>query len=464
MKVKKLLISSALISSMLLSQASALVPHGPSILDLYDEIVELNRASEEELEERRNERDQALAQAQAAAARVSELSSQRDALNGQLSELNEQNEQMQAEYELIASQYAAALIAKAEALERYVEAQETLAETEQMFCDRVSIMFEYQNQSPLEILLQSDSIAGFFTNIELITLIADADDQAVDQMQIALDDARAQEEYALAEANEMEAQANAKQEQLRELEEQIGITENNISDISSQISSAQATANDFNAQAAQLNSEIAQIQDELYAQQQAAAAAQAAQSQQSGGDSSSSSSSDDSSSSSSDSGTADQLPAAQPETTTPPANPAIGVSLSWPSYSRDVRSGFGYRYHPVTGEWKGHTGIDIANDFGDAICAAASGTVSYVCCPCPGSNYTDSSVGGGYGNYVMIDHGNGVTTLYGHCRNVYVSQGEWVSAGQQIAEVGSTGTSTGPHIHFEVRVNGSRVDPQAYLP
>ena len=463
MKAKKALIRSLLIGAMLLTQASALVPHGPSVLDIYDEIIHTNRASEEELEQRRNERDEALAQAQAAASRVNELSSQRDALNGQLNELNEQNEAMQAEYELIASQYAAALIAKAEALDRYVEAQETLAATEQMFCDRVSVMFEYQNQSPLEILLESDSIAGFFTNIELITLIADADDQAVDQMQIALDDARAQEEYALNEANEMEAQATAKQEQLRELEEQIGITENNISDISSQISSAQATANDFNAQAAALNDEIAQIQDELYAQRQAEAAAAAAAQQSSGDTSSSDSSSSADTSTSSDSGTADQLPAAQPEST-PPANPAIGVSLSWPTYSRDIRSGFGYRYHPVTGEWRGHTGIDIANNFGDPICAAASGTVSYVCCPCPGSNYSDSSVGGGYGNYVMVDHGNGVVTLYGHCRNVYVSQGEWVSAGQQIAEVGSTGTSTGPHLHFEVRVNGNRVDPQAYLP
>ena len=460
MKARKVLISSLLISAMLLAQASAVVPKKPTIFDLYDEIVHLERASEEDLEARRNERDQALAQAQAATQRVNELSAQRDALNGELAELNEQNTQMQAEYELIASQYAAALIAKAEALERYVEAQENLASTEQMFCDRVSVMFEYQNQSPLEILLQSDSIAGFFTNIELITLIADADDQAVDQMQIALDDAKAQEEYALAEANEMEAQANAKQEQLRELEEQIGITENSISDISGQISSAQATANDFNAQAAQLNSEIAQIQDELYAQQQAQQAAAAAATQQSSGDSGSATYSEEAASS----GTAEELPAAQPEQTAPPANPAIGVSLNWPSYSRDVRSGFGYRYHPVTGEWKGHTGIDIANDFGDAICASASGTVSYVCCPCPGSNYTDSSVGGGYGNYVMIDHGNGVVTLYGHCRNIYVSQGEWVSAGQTIAEVGSTGSSTGPHIHFEVRVNGNRVDPAAYLP
>lgn len=458
MKARKVLISSLLISAMLLAQASAVVPKKPTIFDLYDEIVHLERASEEDLEARRNERDQALAQAQAATQRVNELSAQRDALNGELAELNEQNEQMQAEYELIASQYAAALIAKAEALDRYVEAQDNLAATEQMFCDRVSVMFEYQNQSPLEILLESDSIAGFFTNIELITLIADADDQAVDQMQVALDDARAQEEYALAEANEMEAQANAKQEQLRELEEQIGITENSISDISGQISSAQATANDFNAQAAQLNSEIAQIQDEIYAQQQAQAAAQAAASSEQ------QTTSDTYSEEAASSGSSENLPAATPEQTAPPSNPAIGVSLSWPCYCRTITSAFGYRYHPVTGEWKGHTGIDIGCGFGDTIIAAASGTVSYVCCPCPGSNYTDGSVGGGYGNYVMIDHGNGVVTLYGHCRNIYVSQGEWVSAGQQIAEVGSTGSSTGPHLHFEVRVNGSRVDPQAYLP
>ena len=63
----------------------------------------------------------------------------------------------------------------------------------------------------------------------------------------------------------------------------------------------------------------------------------------------------------------------------------------------------------------------------------------------------------------MIDHGSGVVTLYGHCRNINVSAGDWVSAGQVIGEVGSTGRSTGPHLHFEVRVNGERVDPQAYI-
>ena len=453
MKKAKVLISTALVASMLLSSGSAVVPKRPSITELFNEIRIYNEASQEDLDARRNERDQALAQAQAATERVNQLSSQRSELNGQLDELNAQNEEMQAEYELIASQYAAALIARAEALDRYVQAQDNLAATELMFSERVSVMFEYQNKSTLEILLESNSLAGFFTNIELISLIADADDQAVDQMQIALDDAKAQEEMALAEAEEMEAIAEDKQAQLRDLEEQIGITTDSIADLDWQISSAQSDANAFNAQVDDLNSQIADIQSELYAQQQAAAAAAAAQN----------SSSDSSSGDSSSSDNADELPASNPPAEPPPATTSSNGTLQWPSYSRDVRSEFGYRYHPVTGEWRGHTGIDIANNFGDTICAAASGTVSFVNCPCPGENYTDSSVGGGYGNYVMIDHGNGVVTLYGHCRDIYVSSGQYVSAGQAIAEVGSTGTSTGPHIHFEVRVNGERVDPRGYL-
>ena len=453
-----LFVSAMLITSMLLSTASASVLGRPSVTDLYSQISMLRESSEEELEERRNERDAALAQAQAATARVNELSSQRSELNSQLDELNAQNADLQAEYELLASQYAAALVAKAEALDRYVESQDNLAATELMFSERVSVMFEYQNKSTLEIILESDSIAGFFTNIELIALIADADEQAVDQMQIALDDARVQEERALAEADEMQAITEEKQEQLRDLEAQIGITSDSIADLDWQISSAQSDAASFNAQVADLNGQIESIQNDLYAQQAANAASAGSSSESSNSSSSSSGSSSESE------GGEESLPEATPapQPTQAPAATSNGT-LQWPSYSRDVRSGFGYRYHPITGEWKGHTGIDIANDFGDNICAAASGTVSYVCLPAPGENYTDYSVGGGYGNYVMIDHGNGLVTLYAHCRNIYVSEGEYVSCGQTIAEVGSTGSSQGPHIHFEVRANGERVDPMGYL-
>lgn len=98
-----------------------------------------------------------------------------------------------------------------------------------------------------------------------------------------------------------------------------------------------------------------------------------------------------------------------------------------------------------------HKGIDIAAPYGTAIVAAASGTVK------------SASYSGGYGNLVIIDHGNGVETYYGHCSKTNVSAGQKVEAGDLIANVGSTGNSTGNHCHFEVRINGTQVNPQNYL-
>jgi murein DD-endopeptidase MepM/ murein hydrolase activator NlpD len=132
--------------------------------------------------------------------------------------------------------------------------------------------------------------------------------------------------------------------------------------------------------------------------------------------------------------------------------------MSWPA-SGYISSSYGYRLHPVYNTWKFHSGIDIACGYGSAICAAASGTVIYVTEPVEGCN----TGGSGYGNYCIIDHGDGVTTLYAHARDIYVSVGDYVSAGQQIGEVGSTGTSTGAHLHFEVRVNGTAYNPCDYL-
>lgn len=446
----KLIISSVLSASMFLSSASAVVPVDPSMMNLYSQIHIQREASQEDLDERRNERDAALAQAQAAAARVNDLNSQRAELSGQLDALNAQDEELQVEYELLASQYAAALIAKAEALNRYVQSQDNLAAAELMFGERVSVMFEYQNKSFLEILLESDSISGFFTNIELIALIAEADDQAVDQMQIALDDARLQEETALAEAEEMEEVAASKQAELRELEEQIGITTDSIADLDWQISSAQADAAAFNAQVYDLNNQIESIQNDLYSQY--------------GSDLNNSGPSGSTNNNSAASNDPDNLPADAAPASESSTDPSTGGTVQWPTYSRDIRSTFGYREHPLSNEWKFHGGIDIANNYGDTICAAESGTVSFVCLPCPGQNTSDPTEGGGYGNYLMIDHGNGLVTLYAHCRNIYVSEGDYVTCGQAIAEVGSTGSSTDPHLHFEVRINGERKNPIDYLP
>lgn len=118
-----------------------------------------------------------------------------------------------------------------------------------------------------------------------------------------------------------------------------------------------------------------------------------------------------------------------------------------------VTSEFGNRIDPFTGKRKGHTGMDLAVPTGTPIRAALGGTVTV-------SKYN----AGGYGYYVMIDHGNGLSTLYGHCSKLLARVGQTVQAGDIIALSGSTGRSTGPHLHFEVRVNGERTNPRAYLP
>ena len=118
-----------------------------------------------------------------------------------------------------------------------------------------------------------------------------------------------------------------------------------------------------------------------------------------------------------------------------------------------VTSEFGNRRDPFTGERKGHSGMDLAVPTGTSVRAALPGTVTV-------STYNR----GGYGYYVMIDHGNGLSTLYGHNSQLLARVGQTVEAGDVIALSGSTGRSTGPHLHFEVRINGERTNPRSYLP
>ena len=116
-----------------------------------------------------------------------------------------------------------------------------------------------------------------------------------------------------------------------------------------------------------------------------------------------------------------------------------------------ISSRFGNRYHPILHREKMHTGEDIAAGYGTPFRAARGGRVLY-------SGWQKS-----YGNTVIVDNGNGTTTLYGHASKLKVRAGQTVKAGQNIGNVGSTGWSTGPHLHFEVRKNGKPVDPSKYV-
>lgn len=132
------------------------------------------------------------------------------------------------------------------------------------------------------------------------------------------------------------------------------------------------------------------------------------------------------------------------------ANGSTGTMM-WPCPScHYITSQFGWRYHPIYQTQKYHSGVDIGASYGATIVAADGGTI-----------ITAGSVSG-YGNCVVINHGNGITTLYGHMSSIAVSVGQKVSKGQTIGYVGSTGNSTGPHLHWEVTVNGVRQNPLNY--
>jgi len=379
-------------------------------------------STSESIADAKAKKEEAQQQIDEAQAKIDALSGQADQLSADLAYLNDLSEDQRVQYEKIAGELEAALVAKQAAIDLYLTSQATLETKTTEYSQRMSIMFEYQNKSVLEILLESDSLAGFFTNLELISLIGDADKQALDSLQAAMDDAELKSAYAKQESDDMQVIADAKQAELDELEAQIGTTSAALTEKKTQLSDWQQKEDSLEAASDELDAQIAELQ----AKADASAAAAKASSGGSGG-----------------------------STTAPPQG-----SMTWP-YPGDytIYSGFGMRMHPVYHVNKMHKGLDLGGSYGNPIVAAADGTVIKAEAPVAGQN----TGGTDFGNYIVIDHGGGVSTLYAHCRDLYVSVGDTVTAGQKIAACGSTGTSTGAHLHFQVRANGEWVNPAPYI-
>ncbi len=375
----------------------------------YPQIV-ISLADQKDIDEARQKKEETEDQLDDIQAKIDALQGDASSLDSDLSYLNQLSAEQQAQYEEIAGELQAALTEKQTALDMYLQSQDTLAQKQTEYSTRMSVMFEYQNMSTLEILLESDSVAGFFTNMELISLIGDADQQIMDELQAAVDDAQLKSDYAQQEAIDMQAIADQKQAELDDLEARIGQTADALEETQADISAWEEKEDELEAVSDSLDSQIAQLQAALKK---------------------------------------------TTSTTAPPEG-----SMTWP-YPGDytIYSPFGMRMHPIYHVQKMHTGVDLGGVYGNPIVAAADGTVILVSEPVEGQN----TGGTGYGNYVVIDHGGGVSTLYGHCKDVLVAVGDTVTAGEQIAICGSTGTSTGAHLHFEVRVNGQKVNPADYI-
>lgn len=280
---------------------------------------------------------------------------------------------------------------------------------------RVRAMEESGRYNYFEVLFGASSIGEFLSLIDDIGDIMKSDKELEDAYRQSVKDLKAvKAEYEQAKA-EMESSKTELESLKAQQEKDIAEATAVIASLQGDISSNSSLLSELSAQEKALNADIQQKVAELNRQQQ--------QQQQQG--------------------------------STGNTGSTVGTgNLVWPSYCTYITSRQGPRVHPVTGEYKNHGGTDIGASYGSAIYAADSGTVVR----------SADGWNGGWGNYVMINHGNGMQTLYAHMSSRAVSVGQTVSRGQTIGYVGSTGMSTGPHLHFEMYINGSRVDPQTRYP
>ena len=348
---------------------------------------------------------------------INDLMAQQADVIEQKAAMDEKNELARQEIELINEQidvYTDLIEQKARELEKAEAAEQAQYD---LYCKRVRAMEEEGSYTYLDILFQCRSLSDVLSAIDMIGEIMDADKRLFEEYKTA----RENTEKVKAEHEGTLQQLGEKQETLEaekaELEAQIAAAVEVINQLENDIEAAKAeyakaAAAEAAAQAS-INAIIAQMQAEEEAARQEAAE--------------------------------------NNQQYTGTGSTATGTYI-WPCPSSTyVTSAFGMREHPLFGDERPHSGIDISGSAGSEVMAADSGTVAV-------ATYSSS-----YGNYVTIYHSNGDYTLYAHMSSLAVTAGQNVTQGDVIGYVGSTGWANGPHLHFEIRVNGSTVDPLSYF-
>ena len=281
---------------------------------------------------------------------------------------------------------------------------------------RIRYMYERGETSYFDILLQSENIADMLNRAEYISQIAEYDRNQLELY------ARTKEEVAQKEAvleqehSELLAVQEATEAKQASVETLLANKQQELQSYEAQIASAENQISEYEKDIALQEARIKEIEEEIRRQEEEA------------------------------------RKQAEAAGTTYKTTSLGDINFIWPCPSSSrITSGFGGRSSPTEGASSNHKGIDIGASTGSDILAAAGGTVTI-------STYSSSA-----GNYIMISHGGGVSTVYMHCSQRLVEVGDTVSQGQVIAKVGSTGYSTGPHLHFEIRSGGGNVDPSLYV-
>ena len=350
------------------------------------------------------------------------LQSQIDSAKGQVSdtqaqkaELDEKNQLAQQEIDNINEQIAAYDKLISEKAEELKKAQAAEDEQKEALEKRMRAMEETPSLTYVAIIFQSADFSDLLSKINDISAIMTNDKELEDKYTAArqeVETVKNEYEQTQNEQKQTKVELDAKK---ADLEAQIAQANQVIASLESNIEAFKQQYEAEETQEAAIRSQIDQQVAALEAQQRAAAEA------------------------------------AKKNGTSYTVTNGTG-QFTWPvPASHTISSPFGYRVHPIFGTTKFHSGIDISASSGSTIVAADSGTVLT-------ATYSSS-----YGNYVVISHGNGTSTLYAHMSKLGCSAGQSVSKGSTIGYVGSTGWSTGPHCHFEIRINGSLVNPASYF-
>lgn len=317
-----------------------------------------------------------------------DVKSDLQALTGSIEEQQKEVDKIQADLDKKQAEIDASEAKISEAAAEIEQTKQEMAERQEGLEKRLRVMYKNGSVGYLDVLLGSNSLSEFLSNVELVQKIYSNDQDTLKELE-------KQHEELEAMRRELEKKKDALETERTALDEDRAGAQSKVDALDEDKAALQSKLDELNAEADRISSEIVTKQD--------------------------------------------------------PKVEYDGGTFMWPTTSRLITSYFGFRTHPVTGIYTGHTGIDIGVGSGNPVYAAADGTVIIA------GSY------GGYGNAVVIDHGSGISTLYGHNSSVAVGVGQKVSRGEVVASSGNSGISTGPHLHFEVRINGSYVDPLSYF-
>ena len=496
-----LLLSVTLVGSLMVgrpAKASNFDEREAAIKSAQEEIARKQEANREALNKTQNE--------------IAAFSAQSNSIQAQLDFLLEQNIASTEEYERLTRELEVARDEMNKSITRYEEAQQFADDKQIEYETRIVTLFKYRNKSVFEILLTSESLGGFFTNMRLMDYITSADNLMLEELKTAQEDAEVAKEQADQTVKQAKDYFDYAEEQLELLRNDIELTEVDLSSVEAELLNRSYVASNLETEYNQMDAELEAYYAELQAienarateaasiaesqrisasieasqqesrrieesiaesvrasqererwlQESRAEEARAAEAARNAQEASRRESERqrlawESAEASRKQATATtKAPATQAPAPVVPDVPAASSNyLMWPLASyNSLSSHYGPRVHPITGNPTAfHYGTDFAAGFGTPVRATLDGTVVIANASWQGQNYTSHK--SGHGNYVTIQHANGLTSTYAHLKYVAVSVGQVIKQGQYIGQVGSTGASTGAHLHFEMASYGS---------